>query len=100
MNYINKAKEELTKQLADQGVLLGKGMTNMYTLLVLIKGKDCTLKDVHDAWAVNINAVWDKEKNGDHRSLIPFDELSHETQEKDRVFCDAIHETARVLKAK
>jgi hypothetical protein len=92
MNYIDEVKAELNKHIK-----VGKGLQNVYALLVLVKGEDCTLRDVHDAWSVNINATWDKEANGEHRSLIPFEKLSEETQEKDREYVQAIHETARMM---
>lgn len=95
MNYIDEVKEELLKR-----VKIGKGLQNVYALLVLVKGEETTLKDVHDAWAVNINQSWDKEQFGEHYSLIPFDQLKKETQDKDSRFVDAIHEVARTLKNK
>lgn len=91
-NYIDDVKEELLKH-----VQIGKGLQNVYALLVLVKGQDVTLKDVHDAWAVNINQTWDFEKNGNHYSLIPFEELKQDVAEKDQKFVDAIKETAKAL---
>jgi hypothetical protein len=92
MNYIDEVKEELLKH-----VKIGKGLQNVYSLLVLVKGQSVTLKDVHDAWAMNINLTWDKETNGEHYSLIPFDQLSEEVQNKDQHYVDAIKETAKAL---
>ena len=92
MNYIDEAKAELAKH-----VQVGKGLMNVYTLLVLVKGEDTTLKDVHDAWALNINKTWDKETNGEHFSLIPFDDLRDEVKYKDQKYVDAIHKTAVAL---
>lgn len=91
-NYIDTVKDELSKHIT-----VGKGLMNLYSLLVIIKGEDTTLKDVHDAWSLNINITWDKEQFGDHRSLIPFDELSPETQAKDQKYVDAIRTTALIL---
>lgn len=93
MNYIDEVRQELAKHIT-----CGKGLMRVYSLLVLVKGEETTLKDVHDAWALNINETWDRESNGEHWSLIPFDQLKHETQIKDQRFVDAIHKTARVLK--
>ncbi len=92
MNYIDEAKAELLKH-----VKIGKGLQNVYALLVLVKGEETTLKDVHDAWAVNMNLTWDREQYGEHFSLIPFDQLKKETQDKDQKFVDAIHAAARAL---
>lgn len=95
MNYIDEVKAELGKHIK-----IGKGLTNVYALLVLVKGEETTLKDVHDAWAVNIEQTWDKSTYGEHYSVIPFEELKQETQIKDQRFVDAIHLTARKLKEK
>jgi hypothetical protein len=83
-NYVEIARDLLEKKVNVHGVLL-----DLYTLLVFTKGKDVTLKDVHDAWA-----IWKNNKMRDHRSLIPFDELTIEVQELDRSYADAIAETA------
>lgn len=93
MNYIDEVKQELANHIR-----VGKGLMNVYALLVLVKGEDTTLEDVHDAWAVNINQTWDKEKLGEHFSMIPFNQLKKETQDKDQHFVDAIHKTAQILK--
>ena len=48
MNYIDEVKEELSKHIR-----VGKGLMNVYSLLVLVKGTDTTLKDVHDALPIS-----------------------------------------------
>lgn len=95
MNYVDEAKAELLKH-----VKIGKGLQNVYALLVLVKGEETTLKDVHDAWAVNMNLTWDREQYGEHYSLIPFDQLKKETQDKDQKFVDAIHAASAALEAR
>ncbi len=92
-NYIDEVKVKLLNH-----VKIGKGLQNMYALLVLVKGEDVTLKDVHDAWAVNINQTWDFEQYGNHRSLVAFDELSKEVQDKDQSYVDAIKAVAKELR--
>ncbi len=92
-NYIDEIKEELNKHLK-----IGKGLQNMYTLLVLIKGEDVTLKDVHDAWAVNINQTWDFAQYGNHRSLVLFEMLNEDVQIKDQHYVDGIIATTKALK--
>ena len=69
---------------------LKPSLAQLYALLALVKGTDTTLEDVHDAWA-----VWTAATRGDHRSLIPFAELSHEVQELDREYMDGIHRAAQ-----
>ena len=95
MNYVDEIIEQLLKR-----VQIGIGLQSVYALLVLCKGTETTLKDVHDAWAVNMNRGWNKEKHGQHWSMIPFEQLKKETQDKDQKYVDAIHEVALWLKNK
>ena len=60
-----------------------------YAVLLLAKGKDVTLEDVHNAWA-----AWASDHEPESRHLIPFKELSLSVQHKDQVYVDAIHEVA------
>lgn len=87
-NYIQILREKLELKSNCHGTLL-----DLYLLLVLSKGGNTTLKDVHDAWA-----IWKNTKMPEHRSLIPFDELSPETQELDREYANAIIEVAKDYK--
>jgi hypothetical protein len=95
MNYIDEVQTELAKHIK-----VGKGLMDYYSLLVLLLGEETTLADVHDAWAVNINRTWKKDNPdlGDHRSVIPFNDLSPEVQAKDQKFVDAIHATTKALR--
>ena len=65
-------------------------LAQLYALLAMTKGADTTLEDVHDAWA-----LWRNTTNPQHRSLIPFAELTVEVQELDREYMDAIHKAAQ-----
>ena len=87
MNYIQRIKSMLSKKLDIKDDLL-----DLYSLLVLVKGTKCTLEDVHDAWA-----VWQNKYKSDHKSLIPFENLSPEVQGLDREYTEAIVEVAREL---
>jgi hypothetical protein len=86
-NYIQKVKEGLETYIKVPDDLL-----DMYALLVLVRGEKCTLEDVHDAWS-----VWQNRHISDHRSLIPFGELSRQVQELDREYAQAIIKTAKEL---
>lgn len=88
MNYIQKAKQILSSKIDVENDLL-----NLYTLLVFTKGLEIEEKDVHDAWS-----VWRNETNPEHKSIIPFDNLSKEIQQMDEEYADAIRETAFDLK--
>ncbi len=91
MNYAEKAMQALLDNYP--GDVPEGGLTELYTLLVLVKGEDVTLEDVHDAWSVwtNSNVEW-------HRSLVPFEELSEYTQGLDQPYATAIIEAARALR--
>lgn len=89
MTYIETIQEELKEALVD--IELDKGLLDLYTLLVLTKGEDTTLEDVHDAWA-----IWRQTSKPDHESLVPFRQLSQEVQELDRPFVEAIQSVSRI----
>ena len=59
-----------------------------------------TLKDVHDAWAMDMN--FRKQTNycygHEHRSIVPFNELSKEVQDKDQEYVDALKRVAKRLR--
>jgi hypothetical protein len=62
----------------------------LYALLALVKGVSVTTRDVHDAWA-----TWMVNRGeGDHESVVPFDELAPEIQAEDEPFAAAIRSTA------
>lgn len=67
-------------------------LLRLYAMLLRVKGADTTQSDVHDAWV-----VWMVERNAEHESLIPYDDLDEETQEQDRVFTEAIQQSAHQL---
>jgi hypothetical protein len=62
----------------------------IYAVLALVKGEDVGLEDVHDAWA-----AWMSGHDPEHRSLIPFRDLSGEVRRSDRPYVDAIRAVAR-----
>ena len=91
--------DELAEKVGEATGLKGKEYIKMYTLLVLIKGEDITLEDVHDAWSVMMNF---KQYNPpylghEHPSIVPFDQLSYETQQKDKKYADALIRVAKEL---
>jgi hypothetical protein len=87
MNYIQAARGALSKKID-----VGDDLLDLYTLLVFVTGVDTELEHVHDAWA-----IWRNRTNPRHKSLLPFSDLSQETQELDRQFVRAIQETAREI---
>lgn len=89
MNYIDKIK----KLLMEDNQNIDDTYANVYALLVLVTGENTTLENVHDAWSVLKNPI-----RPDHKSLIPFDELTKEVQDLDQEFVDSIRKVARMVK--
>lgn len=81
MNYIQEMLDELSETLPG----LPDELLDLYALLVAVKGDKVTLKDVHEAWS-----IWENRIRPDHKSLIPFDELTLEVQELDRKYANGI----------
>ncbi|WP_278592621.1 RipA family octameric membrane protein [Marinobacter salarius] len=69
-----------------------EGLLLLYATLLRVKGTSITNSDIHDAWA-----AWMAERDVTHISLIPYNELSEEVQEEDRVFATAVRKAAEEL---
>jgi hypothetical protein len=63
---------------------------DLYAVLALVKGKNVTNEDVHNAWA-----TWAITYDPENKSLVPFSRLSIEKQEEDTRFVIAIRNTVR-----
>lgn len=87
-NYIQILKEEVQMKMK-----VNKNLLELYTLLILTKGEDTTLSDVHDAWSIDKNRTFPE-----HWSIVPFEKLSKETQEKDQYYLDIIKSISRKIK--
>lgn len=61
----------------------------LYALLALVKGREVTLSDVHDAWS-----VWMTSSQPDHPALIPFAELDEEQRMQDSPYAAAIRKAS------
>jgi hypothetical protein len=84
-NYATEMIHRVNRELPGNDPAL----VHLYALLALTKGTDTTLEDVHHAWC-----IWTATTRGEHRSLIPFAELSHDVQELDSEYMDGIHRAA------
>ena len=75
-------------------------LINYYSLLVLVKGEDVTLSDIHDGWSMNMNFKDTAPYcyGHEHFSLVPFDQLSKESQNKDIPYLEALKRVANKLK--
>lgn len=80
-NYAQRAIDLVRAEKPD----LDPELARLYGLLVLIHGDGTILEDVHDAWA-----IWRTTTDPDHKSLVPFGQLSAGVQELDREYRDAI----------
>lgn len=85
MSVYQASRDTLAAELLVRDAEVPNELLDLYALLVLVRGMLCTLPDVHEAWA-----VWTLRERPDHRSLIPFDDLTPEVQALDGVYRDAI----------
>lgn len=94
MNYIQKVKEILRTKLASSSDPLGTDddLLGLYALLVLVKGINTTLRDIHDAWA-----LWCVRINPTHPSIVPFPQLTPAVQQLDFPYRHAIIATAKEI---
>lgn len=91
MSYVSDAQQALAEDAKNYPD--DEDLARLYTLLVLVKGEECTLEDVHDAWSV----WYEKSQPWSRISLVPFDQLSSRERELNRPFMEAIHKAAAWL---
>ncbi len=89
-NYVNVVKKLLSKHIDVEDDLL-----DLYALLVLTTGVNTTWENVHDAWA-----IWRNRTKPDHKSLVPFENLTPDVQELDDEYTKAIQAVAKEIGAK
>ena len=91
MNYIEDVAQALDNilKMTDTPYV---GLLGVYALLVFTVGEKCTNENIHDAWS-----IWQTRTEPEHRSLIPFDELTKEVQDLDTEYRDAVIEVAKLL---
>ena len=70
----------------------GLALYRLYALLVLVKGEDVSLENVHDAWS-----VWMASIDPHHDALVPFSSLDEATRLKDMPYVRAIAAVAREM---
>jgi hypothetical protein len=92
MNYVQKFKEALGAEFGRCGLDVDDDLLELYTLLGMMLGVNVRLRDVHEAWA-----VWRNRTNPQHKSLIPFDDLSKEVQDLDLPYCRVIRDVSSVF---
>lgn len=72
---------------ADSGDLF-----RLYAVLLRAKGANVTQSDVHDAWS-----AWMAKRDGEHTSLVAYENLPEDVREEDRVFATAVRKAADQL---
>lgn len=90
-SYIEEVQEALHLRVDDydQWGENPSRLLDLYALLVVTKGEQTTLEDIHDAWALHTSRI-----NPEHRYLVPFNELPEDVAEYDRPYLEAVHEVA------
>lgn len=91
MTYIDELASEVGRRLPPERrpKKQAQELYRLYALLVLVRGEEVTLKDVHDAWS-----TWMTAQNPAHPALRPFGELSKAAQREDQPYADAIREVS------
>lgn len=94
MNYLDRIAHRVGQELAPdlRPDARAEELYRVYALLVLVRGMDCSLQDVHDAWS-----TWMAADRPEHPALIPFYELTTDAQQKDRPYLHVIHRVAQEL---
>lgn len=87
MNYLSELADAIRAEVPQN--LLPEEDSDLlfllYAVLLLAKGVSVTTEDVHNAWS-----AWMTSLGQEHRSLVPFAQLSAETQAEDTPFVEAI----------
>ena len=97
MNYIDTLATRIEQSLSEElrPKTNAQSLYRLYALLALVKGREVTLENVHDAWS-----SWKSATDPRHESIRPFTELDEQTREKDRPYVTAIRELAVQLETK
>ena len=91
MNYAQEIQNKLEEILKMKGSDY-EGLLKFYAQLVLTVGTTCTQKDIHDAWS-----MWQNETMPEHKSLIPFEQLSNEVKQLDEPYRKAVIKVAKEI---
>ncbi len=91
MNYIDAVARAIYRRTEGVDVIAADEMAlyRLYAVLCLVAGEGTTNEHVHDAWS-----AWRAATTPDHRSLVPFDQLTPAVQDLDAEYRDAIRAVA------
>ena len=89
--------DDVVKKVSERTHIKDQNLVRLYALLVLTKGEYISSEDVHDAWAMNMNFKQRTEfcYGHEHKSIVPFDELTEEVQNRDIKYVDILVEIAK-----
>lgn len=95
MNYLDRLAAEIQRTIDSQALPPYQDLPlyRLYAVLLLAKGTNVTSEDVHNAWA-----AWASDHDPESRYLLPFKELSLQTQRKDEPYADAIRAVAERMR--
>jgi hypothetical protein len=91
VNYIEAIADEIRRKV-QADVLPDEDSAELfliYAVLLLALGDQVSREDVHNAWC-----AWMSSWGADHEAIVPFSELSPETQAEDSPFVLAIRSVA------
>jgi hypothetical protein len=94
LTYLDAIATEIKRQISPEilPVENTRSLFYLYAVLALAKGTAVNAEDVHNAWV-----AWMLERDANHRSIKPFDELDLKTQASDEPFAEAIRKVAKRL---
>lgn len=92
MTYVDQIAEQIRSALPPKArpAEHADELYRLYALLVLTKGPDTTLENVHDAWS-----TWMSVHDPAHEALRPFRQLDQGTRNEDRPYLDAIRQVTQ-----
>ena len=97
MTYLDDLATEIGRHVPEDALPNGdtRSLFRLYALLALAKGSNVSAADVHNAWA-----AWMQEREPNHRSIKPYEDLDERTQASDDPYVEAIRTVASQLKAR
>jgi hypothetical protein len=89
--YLDECAEQIRREVPAELVPTGDSddLFRSYAVLLLAKGSQVSMADVHNAWA-----AWMAGRDPDHPALVRTEELTEHTARQDEPFVAAIHRVA------
>ncbi len=89
--YLNDLAAKIREHVPENRMPDGDAddLFRLYAVLLRAKGSSVTESDIHDAWS-----TWMAKRDVDHEALVPYEDLSEEVREEDRIFATAVQRAA------